>query len=339
MTDALPVCICYIDTDQRYRFANQTYEDWYGCSRDQILGKQVREVMSETTYQIIEPYINRALAGQITTYEAEISLPFGKKYVAVTSIPDIDRNAQVRGYYGLIADISEQRNAALRERKSAEEASILEERNRIAREIHDTLAQAFTSIIVHLDAASQRLTIDPDAAESHLKTGRILARSGLADARRSVEALRPQILEEGDLHSALDRLATQMFSHTTVQVVCKAIGEPHVLPNEVEANLLRIGQEALTNAFKYANASEIQVELRYERCLTGAERCLRRATPTQFVLQIKDNGQGFESSSLSVIRGFGLLGMTERAQRIGAELTIQSHLGQGTEIVVRVQTP
>ncbi|MEH1907971.1 PAS domain-containing sensor histidine kinase, partial [Nostoc sp.] len=339
ITDALPVCICYIDTDQRYRFANQTYEDWYGCSRDQILGKQVREVMSETTYQIIEPYINRALAGQITTYEAEISLPFGKKYVAVTSIPDIDRNAQVRGYYGLIADISEQRNAALRERKSAEEASILEERNRIAREIHDTLAQAFTSIIVHLDAASQRLTIDPDAAESHLKTGRILARSGLADARRSVEALRPQILEEGDLHSALDRLATQMFSHTTVQVVCKAIGEPHVLPNEVEANLLRIGQEALTNAFKYANASEIQVELRYERCLTGAERCLRRATPTQFVLQIKDNGQGFESSSLSVIRGFGLLGMTERAQRIGAELTIQSHLGQGTEIVVRVQTP
>ncbi|MHC5936107.1 AAA family ATPase [Nostoc sp.] len=339
ITDALPVCICYIDTDQRYRFANQTYEDWYGCSRDQILGKQVREVMSETTYQIIEPYINRALAGQITTYEAEVSLPFGKKYVAVTSIPDIDRNAQVRGYYGLIADISEQRNAALRERKSAEEASILEERNRIAREIHDTLAQAFTSIIVHLDAASQRLTIDPDAAQSHLKTGRILARSGLADARRSVEALRPQILEEGDLHSALDRLATQMFSHTTVQVVCEAIGEPYVLPNEVEANLLRIGQEALTNAFKYANASEIRVELRYERCLTGAERCLRRATPTQFVLQIKDNGQGFESSSLSVIRGFGLLGMTERAQRIGAELTIQSHLGQGTEILVRVQTP
>ncbi|MEH1900247.1 MAG: PAS domain-containing protein, partial [Nostoc sp.] len=325
ITDALPACICYVDTDRRYRFANRTYEEWYGCSRDEILGKQVREVMSEAAYQIIEPYINRVLAGQIITYEAEVPLPLGKKYVAVTSIPDFDLNAQVRGYYGLITDISEQRNAALRERKRAEDALILEERNRMAREIHDTLAQAFTSIIVHLDAASQRLKLDPDAAQSHLKTGRVLARSGLADARRSVEALRPQILEEGDLYSALERFMTQMFYLTPVRVVCTTIGEPYALANEVEVNLLRIGQEALTNAFKYANASEICVELRYE--------------PSQFVLQIEDNGQGFESSSLSIGRGFGLLGMTERAQRIGAELTIVSHLGQGTEIVVRVQTP
>ena len=287
------------------------------------MGKQVREVMSEASYQIIEPYMNRALAGEIITYEAEVPFPLGKKYLAVTSIPDFDLNAQVRGYYGLITDISEQRNAALLERKLAEEASILEERNRMAREIHDTLAQAFTSIIVHLDAASQRITLDPDAAQSHLKTGRMLARSGLADARRSVEALRPQILEEGDLHSALNHLAAQMFSHTSVQVICEAIGEPYSLPKEVEMNLLRIGQEALTNAFKYANASEIRLELRYE--------------PSHFILQIKDNGQGFESSSLSVGRGFGLLGITERAERIRAGLTIYSQLGQGTEIVVRLQ--
>lgn len=331
ITDALPACICYIDRDRRYRFANRTYEEWFSRSRDEIVGKQVREVMSEESYQIIEPYMNRALAGEIITYEAEVSFPLGKKYLAVTSIPDFDLNAQVRGYYGLITDISEQRNAALLERKRAEDASILEERNRMAREIHDTLAQAFTSIIVHLDAASQRITLDPDAAQSHLKTGRILARSGLADARRSVEALRPQILEEGDLHNALERLASQMFSHTPVQVVCQAFGEPYPLAKEVETNLFRIGQEALTNTFKYANASEICVELRYERCL-------RPATPTQLVLHIRDNGQGFEGSSLSVGRGFGLLGMTERAQRIGAELTIQSHLGQGTEIIVRVET-
>ncbi|WP_089129831.1 AAA family ATPase [Tolypothrix sp. NIES-4075] len=325
ITDALPACICYIDTDRCYRFVNRTYEVWFSRSRDKILGKQVREVMSEAAYEIIEPYMNRALAGEIITYEAEVSFPLGKKYLAVTSIPDFDLNAQVRGYYGLITDISEQRNAALLERKRAEEASILEERNRMAREIHDTLAQAFTSIIVHLDAASQRLKLDPDAAQSHLKTGRVLARSGLADARRSVEALRPQILEEGDLYSALQRFMTQIFYLTSVQVVCTTIGEPYPLPNEVEVNLLRIGQEALTNAFKYANAREIYVELRYE--------------PSHFVLQIADNGQGFESSSLSISRGFGLLGMTERAQRIGAELTIVSHLGQGTEIVVRVQTP
>jgi len=317
IANAIPVCIFYTDRNQYYRFVNQTCEIWFNCSRDEIVGRQNRELLGEAAYQVVEPYIQQALEGQITTYETELSYPIGKKQISATYIPDFDCNAQVRGYYGLIIDIDD--------RKRAEAASILEERNRMAREIHDTLAQAFTSIIVHLDAASQRLTLDPDAAQSHLKTGRTLARSGLADARRSVEALRPQILEEGNLYSALDRFATQMFSHTSVQVVCEAIGEPYALPKEVETNLLRIGQEALTNAFKYANASEVRVELRYEE--------------SQCILQIKDNGQGFESSSLTVGRGFGLLGMTERAERIGAELTIGSHLGQGTEIIVRIQTP
>ncbi|MEH2163130.1 MAG: AAA family ATPase [Nostoc sp.] len=325
ITNALPVCISYVDINQCYRFVNRTYEVWFSCSRDEILGKSVRELLGETAYKIVEPYINRTLGGEMTTYEAEIPFPFGNKYISATFIPDSDCHAQTKGFYGLITNISEQRNAALRERQRAEESSIMQERNRMAREIHDTLAQAFTSIIVHLDAASQRLTLDPDAAQSHLKTGRILARSGLSDARRSVEALRPQILEEGDLYSALNRFATQMFSLTSVKVVCEVIGEPYTLPKEVETNLLRIGQEALTNAFKYAKASNISVELRYES--------------THFILQIKDNGQGFESSSLSIGRGFGLLGMTERTQRIGAELTIVSHIEQGTEITVRVQMP
>lgn len=317
ITDALPVCIFYTDPNHRYQFVNRNCEVWFECSREEILGKHSRELLGEAAYQTVEPYIKQVLGGQITTYEAELSYPSGKKHISAVYIPDFDANSQVRGYYGLISDISD--------RKRAEEASILEERNRMAREIHDTLAQAFTSIIVHLDAASQRLTLDPDAAQSHLKTGRTLARSGLADARRSVEALRPRILEEGDLQSALDRLAAQMFDLTPIQVVCETIGEPYALPREVETNLLRIGQEALTNAFKYANASEIRVELRYER--------------SQCLLQIKDNGQGFESSLLSIAQGFGLLGMTERAERIGADLTIQSHPGKGTEIIVRVQTP
>ncbi|HEY9641134.1 MAG TPA: PAS domain-containing protein, partial [Coleofasciculaceae cyanobacterium] len=324
ITDALPVCIFYTDRNQYYRFVNQTCEIWFNCSRDEIIGRRNCDFLSETAYQRVEPYIQRALSGQITTYEAELSYPSANKYISATYISDFDAKGQVRGYYGLITDISEQRTATLRERERAEQALLLEERNRMAREIHDTLAQAFTSIMVHLDAAAQRLTLDLDAAQSHLKTARTLARSGLVDARRSVEALRPQILEEGDLHNALNRFAAQIFSHTSVQVVCKIMGEPQTLAIEVEANLLRIGQEALTNAFKYANASEVSVELRYKE--------------SQCVLQIKDNGQGFESGSLTVGQGFGLLGMTERAERIGAELSIQSHLGQGTEIIVRVQT-
>ncbi|OYQ61930.1 serine/threonine protein kinase [Pseudanabaena sp. SR411] len=223
---------------------------------------------------------------------------------------------------GVILDISEQRNAALRERKRAEEASILEERNRMAREIHDTLAQSFTGILVQLGAASQVLNDDLEATQAHLEIIDELARIGLAEARRSVTALRPQLLEEGDLDSALHRLVTQMRSAADTALIYEITGTAYPLPAEVENNLLRIGQEALTNAIKYANANEIRVKLVYEA--------------TQCSLHIKDDGQGFGVGGIPVTGGFGLLGMSERAEHIGAQLTIQSQPAQGTEIIVIV---
>ncbi len=223
---------------------------------------------------------------------------------------------------GIGQDISERLAAALRDRKQAQEASLLEERNRMAQEIHDTLAQALTGIIVHLGTASRKITVDPLAAQEHINVGRDLARSGLTEARRSVEALRPKLLENGDLYSALRRLSSQMFSHSSTHTICEMVGKPYTLPQDVENNVLRIGQEALTNAFKYARATEIRIELVYET--------------RQFILRIKDNGQGFEIDSFSVENGFGLMGMTERADRIGAKLTIQSQPGRGTEVVVSI---
>jgi PAS domain S-box-containing protein len=192
ITDALPVCIFYTDHNQCYQFVNQTCEIWFRCSRDTILGRHSRELLGEEAYQVVEPYIKQALGGQITTYEAELSYSSGKRHISAIYIPDFDRNAQVRGYYGLITDITD--------RKRAEEASILEERNRMAREIHDTLAQSFTGILVQLGAAMQVLTDDLEATQAHLEIIDELARLGLAEARRSVTALRPQLLEEGDLH-------------------------------------------------------------------------------------------------------------------------------------------
>jgi len=322
ITDALPVCISYVDANQRYRFVNRTYEVWFSCSRDEILGKSVRELLGEAAYQIVEPYINRALEGQTTTLEAEIPFSLGKKYITATLIPDFDRNAQVRGFYGLITDISEQRNAALRESKRAEAASILEERNRMAREIHDTLAQAFTGIVLHIGAATQVLTDDLEATQAHLEMIDELARTGLAEARRSVTALRPQLLEDGSLHSALYRLVTQMRAATDTAVIYEIKGTAYPLPNEVENNLLRIGQEALTNAIKYADAGEIRVELVYDNA--------------QCILRVKDDGRGFGVGIIPRVGGFGLLGMSERAEHIGAQLTIASQPGQGTEIVVTI---
>ncbi|MDX2243590.1 MAG: AAA family ATPase [Leptolyngbyaceae cyanobacterium bins.302] len=320
ITDALPVCISYVDANQRYQFINRTYEIWFQCSRDEFLGKHIRELLGEESYQIAQPYINQALAGQPTTYEAEIPCVFGKKYTSGFLIPNTDSNGQVRGYYGLITDISD--------RKRAETASILEERNRMAREIHDTLAQSFTGILIHARSAANQITVDPDKAQDYLVQVQNLAQTGLSEARRSVEALRrPYLLESNDLLSAFKHLTSQLESSTGTPVMCEAVGIPYPLPSEVENNLLRIGQEALTNALRYAKATEIQVELIYQS--------------TQCILRIKDDGQGFAldhsaSHSSASHSGFGLLGMAERAALIGAQIQIQSAPGQGTEIVVSV---
>lgn len=207
-------------------------------------------------------------------------------------------------------------------KKRAEAASILEERNRMAREIHDTLAQSFTGILVQVGAATQVLADDIEATQAHLEMIDELARIGLSEARRSVSALRPQLLEEGNLHSALHRLVTQMRAAADTSVIYEIKGTAYSLPAEVENNLLRIGQEALTNAIKYADAAEIRVELVYDN--------------TQFILRVKDDGRGFGVATIPSVGGFGLLGMSERAEHLGAQLSIQSQPGQGTEIVVIV---
>jgi PAS domain S-box-containing protein len=207
--------------------------------------------------------------------------------------------------------------------KQAEAASIIEERNRMAREIHDTLAQAFTGILAQVGAANQVLTDDVEATQPHLDLIKELARTGLTEARRSVVALRPQLLEEGSLQSALHRLVAQLRTAAMDTTLYYEVeGAVYSLPTEVESNLLRIGQEALTNATRHANADEIRVELVYDR--------------DRFCLRVKDNGQGFGVGCISCSKGFGLLGMSERAERIGAQLTIKSQPGQGTEIIVTV---
>ncbi|WP_425430808.1 PAS domain S-box protein [Chamaesiphon polymorphus] len=216
---------------------------------------------------------------------------------------------------GVVTDIDD--------RKRAEAASILEERNRMAREIHDTLAQAFTGILAQVGAAKQVLTDDVEATQAHLDLIAELARTGLVEARRSVVALRPQLLEEGSLQNALHRLIAQIRAAAMDTTLYYEIeGAVYALPPEVESNLLRMGQEALTNATRHANADEIRVELKYDR--------------DRFCLRVKDNGRGFGVGSIPSSEGFGLLGMSERAERIGAQLAIRSQPGQGTEIIVTV---
>jgi PAS domain S-box-containing protein len=259
------------------------------------------------------------ITGEVPSYRAEYRHRTQdgqwKWILAVGNVVAWNESGEPIRALGVVTDIDD--------RKLAEAASIIEERNRMAREIHDTLAQAFTGILAQVGAAKQVLTDDLEATQAHLDLIKELARTGLTEARRSVVALRPQLLEEGSLQSALHRLVAQIRTAAMDTTLYYEIeGTVYALPTEVENNLLRMGQEALTNAIKHANADEIRMELIYDR--------------DRFCLRVKDNGQGFGVGSIPSSEGFGLLGMSERAERIGAQLTIRSQPGQGTEIIVTV---
>jgi PAS domain S-box-containing protein len=259
------------------------------------------------------------ITGEVPSYQAEYRHRTQdgqwKWILAVGNVVAWNESGEPIRALGVVTDIDD--------RKRAEAASILEERNRMAREIHDTLAQAFTGILAQVGAAKQVLTDDLEAAQAHLDLIKELARTGLIEARRSVVALRPQLLEEGSLQSALHRLVAQIRSAATdTTLYYETEGAVYTLPTEIESNLLRMGQEALTNAIRHANADEIRVELVYDR--------------DRVCLRVRDNGQGFGVGSIPASEGFGLLGMSERAERIGAQLTIRSQPGQGAEIVVVV---
>ncbi len=204
------------------------------------------------------------------------------------------------------------------------QAAVLEERNRLAREIHDTLAQGFTGIVLQLEAAEAALEDAPEDARLRVDRAKALARESLAEARRSVRALRPRVLEAGDLVAALRALAERLTVASGVAIQFSLRGTPTPLVPDVADNLLRIAQEALANALSHARPSLVQVDLAF--------------TQGAVALSIGDDGLGFDlPAALAKADGLGLTTMRERAERIGAAFELETRAGHGAQ--VRVEVP
>src|SRR5688500_14845241 len=213
----------------------------------------------------------------------------------------------------------------LLEGRRAEEhrAIILQERNRIAQEIHDTLAQGFTGIAIQLEAASALLEKVPREARGHIDRAQGLARRSLAEARRSVLALRPGILDIEDLPGAFRHLVVEVAAGAPSRVELQVKGEPFNLPSEVDAELLRFGQEALTNALNHARATKIVVTLAFEDVSVS--------------LKVRDNGIGFDPAAKPFRERLGLSGMRERVKRLGGDFRLSSRPDRG--VVVEATIP
>lgn len=212
--------------------------------------------------------------------------------------------------------------------KQAQQTAVLQERNRMAQEIHDTLAQGFTGVVVQLEGAEEALIQAPQKAQAHIDRARKLARESLTEARRSVRALRPQALKGNALPDAIAHLALLQSANTSLEISFHLKGAPYALPPQIENNLLRIVQEALANVFKHARASHAEIELIYDS--------------DELQLHVQDDGCGIDPNltnihSLQSSGGgsFGLAIMRERAESMGGSFTI-SGLEQGTTVSVIV---
>ena len=206
--------------------------------------------------------------------------------------------------------------------------AVAEERNRLAREIHDTLAQGLTAITLQLEVADALLEVGPDTARPKIVKALELTRSNLEEARRSVMDLRAAPLQERTLLSALGELVRAFGVEHDVRGAFAAHGVGGRLPAALEAGLYRIVQEALTNVAKHADATTVQVTL-------------ERQDDT-LVLTVKDNGIGFDPNTPSPDRrngGFGMIGMHERARLLGGMLEVTSAPNEGTRVVASVPAP
>ncbi|MFC1416207.1 sensor histidine kinase [Streptacidiphilus cavernicola] len=197
----------------------------------------------------------------------------------------------------------------------AREAGIVEERQRLAGEIHDTLAQGLTGIVAQVEAARQARH-DEAEWERHLDLAASLARANLTEARRSVRALRPEQLEQATLPEAIGVFARGWSEHAAIPAEIETTGIPAPVGPDVEAALFRVAQEALANVAKHARASKVHLTLSY--------------LDDMLLLDVADDGVGFAPADRT--DGYGLAGMRRRLERLAGSLTLESVPGYGTTV-------
>lgn len=200
---------------------------------------------------------------------------------------------------------------------------VLQERDRLAREIHDTLSQGFTSIVMHLEAAEQAMPDDLATVSRHMDTARQTARDSLRQAREVVQDLRPELLARQSLPQAIERVGLRWSEESGIDLTTRITGEVVDLAADVDVTILRVVQEALANVRKHAQATAVTVTLSY--------------MGDRVVLDVQDNGVGLQGAEPSRFAGgFGLTAMRERLEGLGGTMVVESERDEGTTLMIEI---
>lgn len=206
--------------------------------------------------------------------------------------------------------------------RTARIAGMMEERQRVARELHDTLTQGLSAVVMHLETAEQLLLGATDESRVQMQRARAIARESLDDTRRVVASLRPELLEHAELPEAVARLSAQSAERMGIPVSATVTGVPMPLHPEAEITLFRALQEGLANVRKHAHARAVAVTLSYMDDVV--------------MLDVRDDGKGLDLKGSERIGSFGLRAMRERVEQLRGSVSIESDTGEGTTLTISV---
>ena len=313
------------DLELRYLLVNRQYERLHRVRCEQIRGKsdfdihprEFAEAVRATDLRVIE-------AGEPSQFEVVVPLADGKQivYLAVKFLLR-DRSGRPYAICGIATDITElKRRGKLEVERACERELFLEEKTRLAGEIHDSLAQSFTAISMQLEMAKEVAIGKDNDALGYIERANDLARFGLAEARRSVLSLQPMILKEAGLLASLQMLVERSNIPGRLRCTFRSnLEDDESLPVAVRENLLRIAEEAIGNALRYARSTAIGVTL--------------RSDSSNLILKVKDNGCGVTTEA-ETRHGFGFASLRARVKRLNGLLNIRTLPSRGTSIVVSV---
>jgi PAS domain S-box-containing protein len=321
--ETAPDAMVITDTQGKISMVNVQTERMFGYSRQELIGQPIETLMPER--------FRKAHLREWTTMNGPAYRPIGilrelyamrrdgSEFPVEISLSPIE-TADGTFISSTIRDVTERKQLA----EQIRWAAILEERSRMARDIHDTLAQGFTGIILNLEAVEEACADLPEEVRKRIARAREVAHESLEEARRSILTLSTALLPGVNLATCLQGMAERyrtMSTKTRVEVSVQ--GAPFRLDPAIEENLCHIGQQATDNALQHAHASQVRIELAFDK--------------KHVRLQIKDDGRGFDVKKAG--RGLGLTGIRERANAIGGKLTLDSRPGKGTCVEVKVAPP
>jgi signal transduction histidine kinase len=283
----------------------------------QLGGGLIAELTTGTVVAWLSAWlVNGALAGGFTYFGALSAQQSQRRQEIIVELNEANRR--------LSETLDENAGLHARLLVQAREAGVLDERARLAREIHDTIAQGLTGIVTQLEAAGAA-DDDPDVRRRHMDTASALARESLTEARRSVDALAPGQLAETQLPDAIAEMGKKWAETTGVELVVETTGDPRPLLPELEVALFRVAQEALANVGKHAEAGRAGLTLSYMDDVV--------------VLDVRDDGRGFSPGSWGRPddgSGFGIAGMEQRVRRVAGTLAVESSPGEGAAVSATV---